>query len=287
MKLDRTFEPHLVIREVTLLPGGEWPASSPRWCFVHLTAGAGYYLDARQNFELSTGSVLVFSHGVHGSVRASQLGDATFHYFHVEPDRLAGLITLAEQQFLKRAVSEDHLTLRVIPPADPISDQFRRLCGKASHAHFSLRLQLLELFIQTVGRELHGPTERPKNCDDAKARLAELLEQMPASDMLELPFDRLAQQVRCTPRHLTRTFHQLVGMSFRQKQAEVRLTRAQELLATTQSKVLEVALESGYQSVSLFNLMFKRRFGVAPGKWRSQQRAKFPQRSRRVRLLPD
>jgi AraC-like DNA-binding protein len=59
-------------------------------------------------------------------------------------------------------------------------------------------------------------------------------------------------------------------MSFREKQAELRMVRAQELLATTESKVLEVALESGYQSVSLFNLMFKRRFGVSPGKWREQ-----------------
>ena len=40
--------------------------------------------------------------------------------------------------------------------------------------------------------------------------------------------------------------------------------------ATTESKVVEVALESGYQSLSLFNLMFKRHFGLTPAKWRSQ-----------------
>jgi AraC-like DNA-binding protein len=284
MKVDRTFEPHLVIREVSLPPGGEWPASSPRWCFVHLTAGAGYYLDARQNIELSTGSVLVFSRCVRGCVRASQLGGATFHYFHVEPDRLAGLVTLAEQQFLKRAASQDSLALRLIAPTDPLSDKFKKLCGKA--CDFALRFQLLELFIQTFGTALQSAAERPKLEDDAKARLAELLKQMPASEMLDLPFDHLAQQVRCTPRHLTRTFQQLVGMSFREKQAEVRLTRAQELLATTQSKVLEIALESGYPSLSLFNLKFKRRFGVSPGKWRSQQRTQSTARPRRARVSP-
>ena len=42
-------------------------------------------------------------------------------------------------------------------------------------------------------------------------------------------------------------------------------------MATTQSKVVEVALESGYQSLSLFNLMFKRRFGLTPAKWRDQK----------------
>ena len=61
-------------------------------------------------------------------------------------------------------------------------------------------------------------------------------------------------------------------MSFREKQAQVRLARAQELLATTESKVVEVALESGYQSLSLFNLMFKRRFGMTPARWRDHSR---------------
>ena len=44
--------------------------------------------------------------------------------------------------------------------------------------------------------------------------------------------------------------------------------RARELLATTKSKVVDVALESGYQSLSLFNFMFNRRFGMSPGRWR-------------------
>jgi AraC-like DNA-binding protein len=59
-------------------------------------------------------------------------------------------------------------------------------------------------------------------------------------------------------------------MSFRDKRAELRLARARELLATSNSKVVEVALESGYKSLSLFNLMFARRFGTSPGKWRQQ-----------------
>ena len=102
-----------------------------------------------------------------------------------------------------------------------------------------------------------------------------------------MTFADLVRTVRCTPRHLTRVFHQVVGMSFRQKQAQVRLKRAQELLATTESKVVEVAWESGYQSLSLFNFMFKRHFGVTPAKWRDQTRTNktFQGASRRRPLL--
>ena len=77
---------------------------------------------------------------------------------------------------------------------------------------------------------------------------------------------------RCTPRHLSRIFQQVVGSSFRDKHTELRLARARELLATTESKVVDVAMESGYQSLSLFNQMFTRRFGMSPGRWRQSYR---------------
>ena len=97
--------------------------------------------------------------------------------------------------------------------------------------------------------------------------------QMPASDLLGLDFSELAQMTRCTPRHLSRIFHEVVGSSFRERHTELRrLARARELLATTESKVVDVAMESGYQSLSLFNLMFTRRFGMSPGRWRQTLR---------------
>jgi AraC-like DNA-binding protein len=96
-----------------------------------------------------------------------------------------------------------------------------------------------------------------------------LLETPPAA-LLDLSFGDLAQLTHCTPRHLSRVFYDLVGMSFREKCGEVRLARARELLATSESKVVDVAFKSGYRSLSLFNRMFTRRFGISPGRWRQK-----------------
>src|SRR5205085_1049955 len=96
------------------------------------------------------------------------------------------------------------------------------------------------------------------------------LDKTPSSELLEMSFNELAQMTRCTSRHLSRIFQEIVGQSFRDKRAEIRLARARELLATSDSKVVDVALESGYKSLSLFNLMFSRRFGTSPGKWREK-----------------
>ena len=68
----------------------------------------------------------------------------------------------------------------------------------------------------------------------------------------------------------------------------MRLALACDLLASTELKILDVALESGFQSLSLFNLMFARRFGMSPGKWRQkhlERRQAGVRRPRRGALL--
>jgi AraC family L-rhamnose operon transcriptional activator RhaR len=102
--------------------------------------------------------------------------------------------------------------------------------------------------------------------------LESFLSERTSADLLQVNLPELARLTGCTPRHMNRIFTELVGMSFRQKHTELRLTRACELLADTEAKVVDVALESGYQSLSLFNLMFARRFGMSPGQWRKNQR---------------
>jgi AraC-like DNA-binding protein len=254
-----------------------------------MTAGQAYAMHPLKNHLLETGSVIAFPWLDRGCVRASQLDWASLHFFQVEPERLVGLVTLAEQQFLRGSARRNHSCPRVFAAAHPLSERFRNLCTNPKVSPFSTRLQLLEIFIEAIGGELKaGSEETPMTISttDARARMAEVLKQMPAAALLDLTLNELVTQVQCTPRHFSRVFNEVVGMSFRKKQSEVRLLRAQELLATTESKVLEVAMESGFQSVSLFNLMFKRRFGVTPGRWREKVRANKPmKRIQRASIL--
>jgi AraC-like DNA-binding protein len=276
MRANRSFEPHLVIKEQSLLPGGEWQPQSTDWSCLLLRVGVGYWLNPRSNLELATGSVLICSERAQGLIRASQVGGACISYFRLSPARLTGLITLSEQQFLQNAGAQEQFAVRTFPPSHLIGEKFRQVCeghngnGAKNGGSSLLRLQLLDLFFRAFHEELSNSQQELQIPVDAKARLTVMLKQTPASELLDLNFNDLVEEMRCTPRHLSRIFHQVVGMSFREKQAQVRLIRAQELLATTESKVLEVALESGYQSLSLFNFMFKKRFGVTPGEWREQ-----------------
>jgi AraC-like DNA-binding protein len=283
MNPKHVFEPHLVIKHVILPPAGEWRPDFPGWVFARMTAGQAYAMHTLQNQFIETGSVIAFPWLDRGYVRASQLDGASLQFFQVEPERLVGLVTLGEQQFLRGAARRNHSAPRVFRAEHPIAERFKN-CTNPKLSPFSVRLQLLEIFTEVIGGELnggaHGRTPTTVSTTDARTRMADLMKQMPAAALLDLTLNELVTRVQCTPRHVSRVFNEVVGMSFRQKQSEVRLLRAQELLATTESKVLEVAMESGFQSVSLFNLMFKRRFGLTPGRWREKVRANEPTKRR-------
>jgi transcriptional regulator GlxA family with amidase domain len=51
-----------------------------------------------------------------------------------------------------------------------------------------------------------------------------------------------------------------------------RVSHAQRLLATTDRKIVHVALESGFGSISRFNDAFRRGCGCSPREYRQQHR---------------
>jgi AraC-like DNA-binding protein len=264
--------PHLVMQELLLSPGDEWKPQLPGWLFIHVLSGMGYCLEKQLNMELPTGAVLVLSQKIDVNIRASQLGVLNLSFFRVVPELLTGLVTLGEQSFFEAAATRRELSRQFLAPGHPVSVKFEKLRDFQDRRDLSFRLKLLEIFARAFCdiMEKQAVTE-PKAPLDAKQRLRQFLEQTLASEWLNMSFAELAQRMNCTPRHLSRIFRDIAGTSFRQKQAKVRLARASELLVSTESKVVDVALDSGFQSLSLFNLMFRKRFGLSPGRWRRER----------------
>jgi AraC-like DNA-binding protein len=268
-KTHQTHQPHLTLREICLQPGTEWSPSWASWTLVHITAGAGYCLHTARNWDLETGSVLLIAGEMPGVIRASNLGAMTLHTFSVMPTRLTELLTLSEQSFFQLAGTRKDLCPKIFPPQHPVAAGLRNLCAGVNLASLPFRLKLFQLFVDIFSKDLEQPAA-PTSLGDARERLRVFLDETPSSELLGMNFNELAQLTNCTSRHLSRIFRELVGKSFRDKRAEIQLARARELLATSNSKVVDVALESGYKSLSLFNLMFSRRFGTSPGKWRQK-----------------
>jgi AraC-like DNA-binding protein/quercetin dioxygenase-like cupin family protein len=103
--------------------------------------------------------------------------------------------------------------------------------------------------------------------DPRLVRICELLQQQlnDASTLSDWA-KRLALNVKT----IQRLFVKETGMTFGQWRQQARLLRALERLATGQ-KVIDVALELGYDSPSAFSTMFRRQFDCAPSQFFAEE----------------
>lgn len=258
----------LQVRVCTLTPGKEWIAQPYEWSLIQVASGSGYWLQGQSRTELVTGAVVLAAGAEPGRVLASCLNGMLLQFFTVMPERLAGLVNPGEQEFFRQFAGRREC-YRVLGAENEVALKMKEVCARASRGGLMFRLKLLQLWVEAFGREWQT-TEPDQAPADVKERLRVFLQETPPADLLEISFDELAKIIHCTPRHLSRVFYDVAGTSFREKRTEIRLSRARELLATSQSKVVEIAFKSGFKSLSLFNRMFTRRFGISPGRWRQK-----------------
>lgn len=77
--------------------------------------------------------------------------------------------------------------------------------------------------------------------------------------------EMLAQEVGCSPFHLSRVFAEQASMSIPRYLRTKRIERAAELLQTGRANVTEAAMTVGYSSLSAFNKAFVEQMGCCPG----------------------
>jgi AraC family transcriptional regulator len=84
-----------------------------------------------------------------------------------------------------------------------------------------------------------------------------------------MSLENLAAVACFSPFHFHRIFRALVGESVMEHVRRLRLERAaQRLKAATPARVIDVALDSGYETHEAFTRAFRAMFGVAPSRYR-------------------
>ena len=84
--------------------------------------------------------------------------------------------------------------------------------------------------------------------------------------------ERMKQLAPCTQEHLCKCFRKYLDKTPTEFINEQRIKRAAKQIVETDEKILAVAMELGYKSLSRFYNMFKKFYGISPAKYRSMSR---------------
>jgi AraC-like DNA-binding protein/ligand-binding sensor protein len=86
----------------------------------------------------------------------------------------------------------------------------------------------------------------------------------------ELSLNQVAQSVNMSAFYFCKTFKKATGMTFTDYLARVRVEKVKNLLLNPHKRVSEAAYESGFQSLSQFNRVFRRIAGESPSTFRER-----------------
>lgn len=84
--------------------------------------------------------------------------------------------------------------------------------------------------------------------------------------------DKLAEVVYLTPDYLAKRFKSEVGLSIIEYLNEYRIKKAQEKLLQDDESISEIAMSTGFDSISYFSTVFKKMTGLSPSMYRAQHK---------------
>ncbi|MFZ1073411.1 MAG: helix-turn-helix domain-containing protein [Verrucomicrobiia bacterium] len=265
------------MQELTLPPSAEWIPRNHGWLVARVAGGTGYWLQhGAETRQLAAGDGLIVLHNANGVVRASQLGPLKLQFFIVLPQYLNGLLTVTEWHQLEVAPKNPSSPVSFFTTGEPIGQKFMRLTEQPSNNRLPMRCGLLQLWASAIAGWLASPVPVSDSSNKLRDHFRELVGQMTEAELSECSLGDLSRQLHCSERHFSRLFRAEFGVPFRARQIELRLQRARQLLADSNAKIINVAFDSGYRHLGLFNAMFKKRFGLTPSEWRQQNIHKKP-----------
>lgn len=133
--------------------------------------------------------------------------------------------------------------------------------------YFSL---ILTKFMRVYYSQTNGLLDNVSNC------IQMVVQYISRNYNHEITLERLAEYTHFSVRHLTRKFKTVMEMSIAEYILQQRISNAKILLQSTDRKIEDVALESGFNSVSYFCLQFKKATGMTPQQYRKTNLSEFP-----------
>jgi AraC-like DNA-binding protein len=262
---------HLRLEQIRLLPGQEWTDEGDVWRFCAIADGVAYWLGSSPCRDLNQGDMIVLGPRLKALVRASQLNKVVLQEFTFAPASLGAFFTFAERDLFEKrdlpAVSAPEFFDR----SHPLAESFARLIHrKTGEADMTERANLLGLVASFFDLGCSLPRLSQSLLTSAQNRFEQLMSQISEQEIAEQTAAELGRLCGCSPRHFNRLFRRRFGQSLRARQTEMRLVQAGQMLTGTKRKVMEIAQLTGYRSLSVFNVMFKNRYGINPSTFRKE-----------------
>ena len=168
------------------------------------------------------------------------------------------LVSAVRNQYVIASQKQD-------PTIYALIDSFIKLARKKEEETEQILSNLLKVILLSIYKGNEPSKEKHKNLK----YILPAINYINANYMEEIDLEQLSKLCYCSKSTLRRYFLEATGMSPYRFIENVRLANAKDMLGN-QKKILDVAIDCGYQSITSFNRQFKKETGITPREYRSQ-----------------
>lgn len=168
----------------------------------------------------------------------------------------------------------NHIITKDDPYYSNISNCFDRADKLYSHGfpkgyEMAVKGYLYEFFyalysITEENKEIKNDTH--KNMDKIK----DVIKYIEENYRKPISIDEIAAVCNFSSSHFMKYFKKVMGTSFIDYLNEYRLSMASRLLLSSTDSILEIAADCGYENLSYFNRLFKKKYGMTPSAYRNR-----------------
>ncbi len=203
------------------------------------------------------------------SVLSDKSFDYVFYYIGNEHHRLLqGVVTLCENLDKKLIVVHKGNTECDLPPQHITAEYYR--LDKTSLPIWVSQIKMQYYLDRTLG-DIVVP-QNTSNAIQGKSNFAEDIVDYIANNIdKDISQEKVAARCHYSPTYFSKMFHREVGMCFRDYVTAKRISLAKKMLTQDEStKIAYIAYQCGYQDVSYFSRIFKKKTGLSPASYRQQ-----------------
>lgn len=235
----------------------------------------------KEGFCLEMGEILIINSGVVHELTAPPEGERII--FQFDPSMLYLVKDLEVLLHMLPGVIHIDREMKIYSQVKKHMDRIvEEYDGEATFRGAVIYASLIEMFVE-IGREIMQRAERDtakklKNADIERGGNRGLEVIMRACDYInahyqeKLKLEDVAEIVGFSKYHFTRVFKQYLNMTFNEYLNKKRIQCAESLLCSTDMNITDVAMDSGFSSISAFNRTFRELNQQTPSDFREMYR---------------
>ncbi len=227
-----------------------------------------------EKIDLRAGDVIVINRRVpHSTAKTVPFTSTIMLQFRIEkihPEEFENI-----NKYLALILSSNGKRFIYLPREEKLTGEVYSII-KSMHEESCAQRENYEMFVRGYMDILLGTLYRNGILDnigegydkDALRKIWPVIEYIDKNYKREIHLDYMASVLHMNKEYFCRVFKRATGITPTEYINFVRIWKAENLLTTTQSPIIEISLEVGFSSVSYFNRVFKKYRGTTPSAYR-------------------